>query len=147
MRTLLLSLSFLFCLSTAASAQSTDIPKGSKLFLEQSGDTQLKDSIPDVLEDLTAALNKWGYFTLVAQQKEADYTLHVDLSYMKDDVLSSFSIFNRKAVIVDAEVLNPSRQQVWTTEKFKIGQQGMVGYNIGKAAMKTLVKRLKKDLK
>ncbi|WP_257658799.1 hypothetical protein [Parapedobacter lycopersici] len=143
----------LWCLYAALSffafpiyAQSVEIPRGTSLYIVQHSDSQLKDSVPDLREALKEGLEDWGYFTIATSPEEAELTLDVYVDYVKEGMMTSFSVFNRRAAVVEAVLHDASKQERWRCEPFQVGEKGMIGYNFGKAAMKTLVKRMKKAI-
>jgi len=143
----LLSACSLLLAHFTAHAQTAVIPKGTTVYIVQHSESELKDSVPDLRGTLQEMLEDWGYFLIVSDSTAADLTLAVQIKYVKESALNSFSIFNRRAALVDATLRNPSGEDLWQCEQFKIGEKGMIGYNFGKAAMKTLVKEMKKGMK
>lgn len=147
LNSLCLSFSLLLATCFSAHSQSVNIAKGTSLYIEQESESKLKDSVPDLRPELQKQLENWGHFTVVSNSNEADLKLDLQVQYVKDGYFQSASLFNRRAAIMEANLLDSSGKSVWESGEFKVGERGMIGYNFGKEALKKLVKKMKKDIK
>ena len=133
------ALIFLFW-SSAAYAQHESLPKGGSVFVQ----APKSDIGASAARELSSELENWGYWKLASSKSSAEFVLKLDTKISGGVTWTSWG---GKSVALSASFYSKDDNQIWQSEYYKASPNGVNGYNSQSAAVKKLVKGLKKKFK
>jgi hypothetical protein len=92
-------------------------------------------------QELKEALKNWGYWKVASSKSSADFVLKLDTKISGGVTWTSWG---GKSVALSASFLAKGGEQLWQSEYYKSSPNGANGYNSQSAAVKKLIKALRK---
>ncbi|MCE7042680.1 hypothetical protein [Dyadobacter sp. CY312] len=131
----------LFILMSAYSivmfAQDQVLKKGNAVYVE----VPKSDVGSSAGQELKEALQSWGYWKVASSKGSADFVLKLDTKVSGGVTWTSWG---GKSVALSASFLSKNNEELWQSEYYKSSPNGANGYNSQSAAVKKLMKALRK---
>ena len=130
-------LTALFMYAGVTLAQDQLLKKGNTVYVEASK-SDVGNSAGQELRD---ALQSWGYWKVAGSKSNADFVLKLNTKVSGGVTWTSWG---GKSVALSASLLSKNNEEIWQSEYYKASPNGVNGYNSQSAAVKKLMKGLKK---
>ena len=124
-----------YCIVTFA--QDQVLKKGNSVYVE----TAKSDVGSSAGQELKDALQSWGYWKVTSSKSSADFVLKLDTKISGGVTWTSWG---GKSVALSASFLSKNNEELWQSEFYKSSPNGANGYNSQSAAVKKLMKALRK---
>ena len=132
---------FIFLLyNSLAFAQQDGLRKGSSVFIQ----APKSDIGASAAQELSSELQIWGYWKITSSKSTADFVLKLDTKISGGVTWTSWG---GKSVALSASFFSKNDHEIWQSEYYKASPNGVNGYNSQSAAVKKLVKGLKKKFR
>lgn len=122
-------------------AQENGIRKGQFVYIQQ---TSSNNNIKDLKAELISELNNWGYWKITSSKEDADLIFDLQVDSHRGMTMTSWG---GQTVIASAVLSDKNGTQRWRSEGFKASPNGSNNFNAGGAAVRKLVKGLRKSFR
>ena len=118
-------------------AQDQLLKKGNTVYVESAK----SDVGKSAGAEFRSALQNWGYWQVTESKKNADFIIQLDTKISGGVTWTSWG---GKGVALSAAMKSPSDETIWESEYYKSSPNGANGFNSQSAAVKKLMKGLKR---
>jgi len=123
--------------STIVFAQEQVFKKGNTVYVE----ANKTDVGKSAAQELKTALQEWDYWKVASSRGEADFVLKLDTKISGGVTWTSWG---GKSVALSASLMTKGNDEIWQSEFYKASPNGMNGFDSQSAAVKKLVKGLRR---
>lgn len=129
-------------ISVAGFSQKNELTqKGNKVYVE--GVSKNENSM-EAVKALRQELNEWGYWQVVNEKSNSNFTLKVDVKTSEGITLTSWGGTSYTMV---GQIVDKNDSVTWESSQYKSSPNGTNGFNSGRAVVNKFVKALKKKYK
>ncbi|WP_439584905.1 hypothetical protein [Dyadobacter bucti] len=118
-------------------AQETSLKRGNSVYIE----APKSDIGKSAAGELQTALRDWDYWKVASSKKDADFILKLDTKISGGVTWTSWG---GKSVALSASMRDKNDGEIWQSEYYKASPNGSNGFDSQSAAVKKLVRGLKK---
>ncbi|MCF2518376.1 hypothetical protein [Dyadobacter sp. CY351] len=130
-------LTLLMLPATLSFAQEEVLKKGNTVYVE----VNKTDVGKSAAQELKTALQDWDYWKVASSKAEADFVLKLETKISGGVTWTSWG---GKGVALSASLQSKDNDEIWQSEFYKASPNGMNGFNSQSAAVKKLIKGLRK---
>ncbi|GAB3988892.1 hypothetical protein GCM10028807_12540 [Spirosoma daeguense] len=132
----------LFLISSTAFAQSDELfKKGNSVYVES---TSKNENVQETEKAFTQSLRELGYWNVVSDKKQANYSIKLDVEASKG--ITAFS-WGGTSIGCSAKIYDKSDAVVWESDTYKVSPNGTNGFDAKKAAARKLAKAIERKVK